>query len=316
MRVVVTGATGNIGIALMRWLSGRAQVVGVARHVPRDAPHPWHAIDVGAPGATGALAGAFAGADAVVHLAWHIVPGHDRDAQARTNLAGTAHVLDAIRRAGVPHLVHLSSAAVYSPRDGDVRATESWPRRGVPASSYSQDKVAAEDLLDRVPDLRIARIRPPAVMQPDSAGALARMALGPVAPLARLTGGRLPVLPLPSDATIQVTDAADVADLAGRAVLAGAAGAFNVAGEPVLTPPVVARLLGGRHVPVPRGLLRGAAGATWRARLQPLDPSWVDLLLDVPLLDCTRARDELGWHPAHDGRLTLLSTRRAAPDRI
>jgi UDP-glucose 4-epimerase len=153
-------------------------------------------------------------------------------------------------------------------------------------------------------------------MQPVSSGRLVRMALGPVAPLVRIVRGRLPVLPLPSDATIQVTDAADVADLVGRAVLARAEGAFNVANEPVLTPAVVARLLGGRHVPVPRGLLRRAAGATWRLRVQPLDPSWVDLLLDVPLLDCTRARDELGWRPAHDGRLTLLATRRAAPDRV
>jgi UDP-glucose 4-epimerase len=316
MRVVVTGATGNIGTALLEWLDGRAEVVGVTRHVPPESTIEWHPVDIGAPAAPAALTRAFAGADAVVHLAWHIVPGHERDAQARTNLTGMRNVLDAMRLAGVPHLVHLSSAAVYSPRDGDTRATESWPRRGVAGSSYSQDKVAAEDLLDRVTGLRITRIRPPAVMQPVSSGRLVRMALGPVAPLVRIVRGRLPVLPLPSDATIQVTDAADVADLVGRAVLARAEGAFNVANEPVLTPAVVARLLGGRHVPVPRGLLRRAAGATWRLRVQPLDPSWVDLLLDVPLLDCTRARDELGWRPAHAGRLTLLATRRAAPDRV
>jgi len=38
----------------------------------------------------------------------------------------------------------------------------------------------------------------------------------------------------------------------------------------------------------------------FRARLQPTDPGWVDLVLDVPLLDTTRARRELGWSPRCD----------------
>ncbi|GAB7046343.1 NAD-dependent epimerase/dehydratase family protein [Catenuloplanes indicus JCM 9534] len=318
MRIVVTGASGNIGSAVVEWLTARPEirhVTGIARRVPADRHGiDWRAVDVGTPGAAGALTGAFTGADAVVHLAWHIVAGHDRAAQARTNLDGSRAVLTALRRARVPHLVHLSSAAVYSRGDGGTRVTEDWPRRGVPGSTYSQDKVAVEDLLDRHerdhPQLRVARVRPLAVVQPAAARDLARLALGRSAPLAPLVG-RLPVLPLPRATITQVSAAQDVADLVGRILLARATGAFNVTDEPAMRAPVLARLMGGRHVPISRGTLRRLLGVAWRLRLQPLDPSWADLLIDSPLLDCTRARTELGWQPRHDGRLTLLATRRA-----
>jgi UDP-glucose 4-epimerase len=143
------------------------------------------------------------------------------------------------------------------------------------------------------------------------ARAVTGMALGRFAPLARLVHGRLPLLPLPSRASIQVVAADDVADLVGLAVRHGGSGAYNVAGDPILTPAELARLLGGRHVPVPASAVRAALGATYRLRLQRLHPSWADLLLDTPLLNCTKARTELGWRPHYDGR-TLVSRMRQA----
>ncbi|MEV0718190.1 NAD-dependent epimerase/dehydratase family protein [Asanoa sp. NPDC050611] len=322
MRVVVTGASGNIGTALLRWLDGRAgigSVVALARHAPpagAETPYArvsWVERDLGT---AGDLAEVFSGADAVVHLAWDIVPGHHRAAHTRTNREGSRRVVDAVVRAGVPQLVHLSSAAVYSPHRARTAVTEDWPRRGVRTSAYSRDKVDVEDLLDRVeaehPELRVARIRPPAVLQPAAASEIARMMLGRAAPLVRVARARVPLLPLPPGAVVQVVAADDVADLAGRALLARATGAFNVAGEPHLSPVLLARLLGGHHLPMPATTARAMLTGAWRLRLQPLDGSWLDLVLDTPLLDCTRARDELGWRPEYDARLTVLATRHAA----
>jgi len=51
-------------------------------------------------------------------------------------------------------------------------------------------------------------------------------------------------------------------------------------------------------VPVAAPVLRGAAALTWRARLQPVDPGWVELALQVPLLSPERATTELGWEPS------------------
>ncbi|MDG4825527.1 NAD-dependent epimerase/dehydratase family protein [Asanoa sp. WMMD1127] len=318
MRVAVTGASGNIGTALVRWLARRAEVteiVGLARRrPPADAPYDrvrWFERDLRT---AGDLAQIVHGAAAVVHLAWDIVPAHHRPAHARTNRVGSRNLVDAVVRARVPHLVHLSSAAVYSPHRQRTPVTEEWPRRGIATSAYSRDKVDVEDRLDEVEadGLRVTRIRPPAVVQPAAASEIVTMIAGRAAPLVRVVRGRVPLLPLPRDAAVQVVAADDVASLAGRAILARATGAFNAADEPPITPSVLARLLGGRHLAVPRAALRTAMDASWCLRLQPLDGSWLDLVMDTPLLDCARARAELGWRPAHDARLTVLATRRAA----
>ena len=41
--------------------------------------------------------------------------------------------------------------------------------------------------------------------------------------------------------------------------------------------------------------MRAAAALTWRARLQPTPPGWLDMGLAVPVMDTSRARRELGW---------------------
>jgi nucleoside-diphosphate-sugar epimerase len=43
--------------------------------------------------------------------------------------------------------------------------------------------------------------------------------------------------------------------------------------------------------------MHGAAWATWKLRLQPTPPGWVDMALGVPLMDWSRARERLGWTP-------------------
>jgi nucleoside-diphosphate-sugar epimerase len=323
VRVVVTGATGNIGTALLRRLVDEpavASVVGIARRIPDGGSTPydrvgWHSLDLAQQRDYDQLTEIFTGADSVVHLAWRITADHDRDQQVRTNQQGSAAVIRAVLKARVPQLVHMSSAAVYSPAPSGRPVTESWPRRGIPGSPYSSDKVAVEYLLDRAeataPRPRIVRVRPPTVLQAAAASEIATMALGRLAPLARLVRGGLPLLPLPPDAITQVVAADDVADLVGRAVLRRAAGAYHVADEPVLAPADLARLLGGRHVPVPASLARLMVALTFRLRLQPLNPSWLDVLLRTPLLDCAKARTELGWRPHQDARALVTLMREA-----
>ncbi len=48
---------------------------------------------------------------------------------------------------------------------------------------------------------------------------------------------------------------------------------------------------------------------SWRLRLQPSPPGWLDMALQVPLMDSGRARTELGWEPrvgALDALLELM----------
>ncbi|MEU4773470.1 NAD-dependent epimerase/dehydratase family protein [Micromonospora sp. NPDC023644] len=317
MRIVVVGATGNAGTALLRRLRRERglDLAGVARRLPGpECGEPydqveWHSCDVGLPGAADQLAEVFAGADAVVHLAWQIQPSHDQRVLHRTNVGGSAAVIDAVVRAGVPALVYASSVGVYAPGPKDHPVSERWPATGVPGSSYSRDKAEVEALLDRTerehPGLRVVRLRPGLNFQRAAATEITRYFLGPFAPVRLLRFGRIPLVPTNRRLRMQAVHTDDVADAYARAVLGDARGAFNVATDPVLTPELVARHFHGWTVPVAAPVLRVAAALTWRARLQPIDAGWVELALHAPLMSSERAETELGWHPRHDALSAL-----------
>ena len=104
------------------------------------------------------------------------------------------------------------------------------------------------------------------------------------------------MIPAPSRLIFQATHADDIADAYRRAALdPSARGAYNVAANPVLTPQIIAEAVGGRAVPMPALLLRAAAEASFRLRLQPSGGGWVDMALQTPLMDSARAKAELGW---------------------
>src|SRR3954452_2695953 len=151
MQIVITGATGNIGTALLRRLDGGDhELVGSARRLPEPGPAGddpfagrirWVAADLTDPASEAVLREAFTGADAVVHLAWGFQPSHDLRHLEALGVGGTRRVLDAAAATGVAHVVHMSSVGAYSPKRDDDPADESWPTGGVPTSRYSVHKV-------------------------------------------------------------------------------------------------------------------------------------------------------------------------------
>jgi UDP-glucose 4-epimerase len=311
VRVVVTGATGNVGTSLLQALSADPDiefVLGIARRLP--AAGPATCAYAGADVVTDALVPLFRGADAVVHLAWVIQPSHDRDALWQVNVHGSERVFRAASEAGVGTLVVASSIGVYSPRTGDQPVDESWPRDGVPGAWYARHKAEVERSLDRLeaerPELRVVRLRPALTFKRGSASEQRRLFLGRLVPTSLLEPGRLPIVPVPAGLTLQAVHTDDVAEAYRLAVTREEArGAYNVAAEPLLDAARLAALLGGRLVKVPTGLARVATALTWRAHLQPTSPDWLDLGLGVPVLDSTRIRDELGWRETRDAETTL-----------
>ncbi|MDG4827829.1 NAD-dependent epimerase/dehydratase family protein [Solwaraspora sp. WMMD1047] len=317
MRIVITGATGNVGTALLRRLSDEPdiEVIGIARRTPRpDAGPPyqgvrWHALDLGDPACLKPLTELLAGVDAVVHLAWRIQPSHRRARLRRTNLGGTRHLLTAMLDAGIRKLVYASSVAAYSPGPKDRRVDESWPTTGVGSSGYSVDKAAVEALLDRYerehPELLVTRLRKALVFQRDAGSEITRYFIGRLAPTSLLRTGRLPVIPRHRQLRGQVLHADDAAEAYLLALRSDLVGPFNLATEPVLDGPLLAEELGAMPVPTPMVALRLAVRAAWRARIVPTEPGWLDLTASAPIVDCSRARDELGWRPRHDARQTV-----------
>ena len=312
MRIVVTGATGNVGTSVVEALAGDdrvTEIVGIARRLPAwERPRTrWVSADI----ARDDLRPHFAGADVVINLAWLIQPSRDGAELERVNVAGSRRVFEAAADAGVPALVHASSVGVYSEGPKDRPVDESWPRDGVPTSFYSRHKAAAERALDAVeaanPRLRAVRLRPALIFKREAGPEVRRLFAGPLLPARLLRPGLVPLLPLPDRLVLQAVHGDDVGVAYRLAALsADARGAYNIAADPVLDPARLANLFRARRVRIPERPLRVLADVTWRARLQPTPPGWLDMGLAVPVMDVRRAREELGWTPRRSATEALM----------
>jgi len=321
MRIAVTGATGNLGSAVLRRIArendaapGSAhQVLGISRRAPEPPGSvervEWVQIDLEAPSAFADLRDALRGYDAVAHFAWKLQPAHDEQQLRRTNIGGTRAVLRAAAAAHVAQIVVASSVGAYSASPKDSPVPESWPVDGIPASSYSRHKSEVEHLLDEFeydhPDITLARIRPALIFQSEAASEIARLFLGHLVPTRLIGVLRPPVLPLSPQLVFQAVHADDVAAAVWLILEHRAAGPFNIATAPILGPDDLARALGARRaVPLPLGLLRGLVAATWHARLQPTEPGWIDLAGHCPVMSTARLSD-LGWKPERSSHEAL-----------
>src|SRR4051812_33362367 len=110
MRVVVVGASGNVGTAVVRALAAEPaveEIVGLSRRVPElELPKTrWMAADI----TRSDLVPVFRGSAAVIHLAWLIQPSRDESVTKATNVDGSRRVFEAAATAAVPRIVYASS---------------------------------------------------------------------------------------------------------------------------------------------------------------------------------------------------------------
>ena len=312
MRVVVTGASGNVGTSVLRALADDPaveEVIGLARRPPalRVPKVEWRRADV----ETADLETEFRGAGAVVHLAWLIQPGRDEAKLRAVNIDGSRRVFAATAAAAVPALAYASSVGAYRPGDGARRVDESWPTGGIPTSVYSRHKSEVERLLDRFeaehPGTRVVRMRPGLIFKREAAAEIRRLFAGPFLPGSLLRPGLLPILPIPRGLRFQALHSYCVGDAFRRAVVDDAAqGPFNLAADPVLDAGELGRIFGARAIDMPPRAVRAAAAATFAARLQPSEPGWFDMAMQCPLMDSGRARNVLGWEPRRGADHALL----------
>ena len=311
MRVAVIGASGNIGTSVLRALLPDPAISHVLAIARRPAPSAggkltWLARDVTADD----LRADLAGVDAVVCLSWLIQPSRDEARMRAVNVDGTLRVLEAAAGAGVRAAVYSSSVGAYSPGPKDRAVAEDWPTGGIEGSTYSRHKAEVEHALDgleaRHPQMRVVRMRPGLVFQREAASEIRRLFAGPLLPGFLLRRSLIPVVPRTARLRFQAVHSHDVGEAFRLALHADVRGPLNLAAEPVLDGEELGRLLRARPVPVHPGLLRAAADATWRLRLQPSPGGWIDLALGVPIMDTRRARTELGWSPRQSAGAALL----------
>ena len=312
MKVAITGATGNVGTSVIRVLQNEpavGSIVGIARRQPevRTPKVTWRRGDI----VTDDLVPLFEGCDVVVHLAWLIQPSRDLQILQDTNVEGSRRVFRAAAAAGVRSLVYASSIGAYSPGPkDDVGVDESWPTEGIPSSFYSRHKAETESILDAFerdnPRMRVVRLRPGLIFKRESAAEVRRLFFGPLLPGTLLRRSLIPFVPDMDGLRFQVVHSLDVGEAYRLAIVKGVSGAFNVAADPVMDPKRLGELLGARPVKVPPRLVKIGADVTWKLRLQPTPSGWLDMALQVPVMDVTRARTELGWKPRFDAGDAIL----------
>jgi nucleoside-diphosphate-sugar epimerase len=329
LTVAVTGPTGTFGFGLMPLLQADdriGRVVGVARRPFDPAEHGWTKMEYRAGDVrdVAVLEEAFADADVVVHLAFSVT-GAATDATRAINIGGTRHAFRAAAAVGAQRFVYASSVSAYGfHRDNPVGMTEDWPVRPADHLSYAQEKAELEAelalLSGQHPELGLYLLRPPVVVGPHTLGA--KELLPPsLAPLGRMIGAvarRVPVpfpvaLPVPVPTTpLQLIHEDDV----GRAFVqcivgAGPPGAYNIAGDGIITGADVARELGFTPIPLPREPVQGAARVLAAVPSPPFGPpitEWAEAVSHPSIMDTTKAKKELGWEPRFSSVEALRAT--------
>lgn len=144
-RVAVTGCHGYVGGHLVEKLRAAGHdVVGIDHRPQGDVPVPQFArMELADPVAVETCAKAIEGCTAVFHLASRQPFSWDLHPFVRGNVMRTAHLLEAMRVAKVPRLIHSSTVAVYG-RPETLPLREDTPLH--PENPYEVTKAQAESL--------------------------------------------------------------------------------------------------------------------------------------------------------------------------
>jgi nucleoside-diphosphate-sugar epimerase len=318
LRIAVTGPTGEIGMSTIAALEDHpdvTQIVGMARRPFDPAELGWtktvyrqgDILD------RNAVDGLVADVDVVVHLAF-IIMGSRADS-ARVNLAGTRNVFEATVAAQRPRrLVYTSSVAAYGYHsDNPVPITEDVPPRGSPEHYYSEQKAACEATLQAVTvgsSLEVYVLRPCIVAGPKAPALADAMPWNRLpAAVRRVTQALpLPKPPFPDPGTpMQLVHHDDVAAAIALAVTSTSAppGAYNIAGDGLLSLSDVGRAFGAVPVKVPRAAAVVTSEVIARLPFVPSALEWLHAGRATVVMDTTRAKSQLGWQPRYTAAQTL-----------
>lgn len=304
MKIAVTGANGFVGKAVLANLEDR----GIAAIPLVRRPSGIAGECVVGDLADGAISGDdISGAKAVIHLAarTHVMDDAATDPWAeyrRTNVEGTARLLDAAVAAGVERFVFMSSVKAVGEWSlpGEPLAPGTSPR---PEDAYGVSKLEAEALVRErceVAGMDWVILRPPLVHGPGVKGNLNR--------LARLVARGIP-LPLASIRNSRsIVSVANLADAAVAACMAdGACGRILHIADLSLSTPELVRAIArservkARLLPVPAWLLQAAGRLAGRS-------DEVSRLTGSLELETAPSQREMGWTPPLGGEAALART--------
>jgi UDP-glucose 4-epimerase len=284
MRVCVTGAAGHLARALLPTLCAATwveSVTGVDRAKSQFRDPKFTAVVADIAGAE--ALGAVGRGDALVHLAAVVTRGRTPAREMRRVNVAAAQAVIASAAASGARVVVLSSAAVYGSGES---LTERAPLAPLAGFLYGQTKADLEHWI-AMHAPRAAVLRPHIILGPNALPLIRQLVTLPVYP-------RLPD-PQPR---LQCVHEADVARAIVLALRSDASGPFNLASPEPFAWKALARER--RAIGIPLPALRAALWLAWRVAGWGGEPGWLAGASHSLTLDCTRAREVLGWAATHD----------------
>jgi len=293
-KVLITGAAGDVGSALLRELAqaedGTYEVVATDIRPPADLPQGirFEVLDVRGEDPDRVIGRERP--DVVIHLA-SIVSPTTRDFAHAVDVTGSRNVLSVCRTHGVKRLVVTSSGAAYGYHpDNPVPLVESDPIRGNPEFAYSDHKRQVEDMLaqarSEAPDLEQVVLRVGTVLGAGLENQITALFHKPR--LLALMGCESPFVFIWTR---------DLARILKRAIQDGPAGIYNVAGDGALGVSDLSQALNKPVLRLPIWLLKLALSIAHPLKLSRYGPTQVRFLQYRPVLDNSALKMRFGYVP-------------------
>jgi UDP-glucose 4-epimerase len=189
--------------------------------------------------------------------------------------------------------------------DNPVPLTEDDPVRGVAGFTYARDKTESDRLCQlwaaTHPERVMTIVRPCIVFGPNVDNYLVR--LWTKQPFAVDVGT--------IDHDIQFVHEEDVVEGITALLLGRHAGAYNVAGDGLMTNRECAELIDTPIRKMPLRFYRGLARVMWKLRQSEVPPGGIEFALHSWLLSNEKLKRTTGWTPKHTSRETFEITMRA-----
>ena len=318
-RILITGATGGLGIAMVQQFSAAGYIVTATGRSQRNIERikscdaKFIPADLTDHNTTKNLC---ENQDTIIHAA-ALSSSWDRpDNFYNINVKATKNLIEAAENAGCKNFIFISSPSIYAAMYDQFSLTENDIPNKSPLNDYAKTKLLAENLVIAANNnnFRTASIRPRAIVGPDDKVLLPKI-------LEMIEKEKLPLL-RKGQAVIELTDVRDIAKavlLTERKMDDVHGQVFNISGGTPITVKDLAQKLANklnykiRFVPIPMFLAQVIAHALeWNGVIKnykeepKLTRYTLATLAYSQTFDLTQAREKLGFEPSFDALSTML----------